>query len=205
MQQNAKRILFFGGSFDPVHIGHLILARDAMETFNYQKVVFIPTYISPFKVKTGHRADAKDRLNMLQLALSGVDYFEIEPYEILKGGVSYTLQTAQYLKQKHNLEKVHWLMGDDTFLKFHKWYSFKELLKILLPVVLLRNSTEREVVNYAKTTLGLSPEGFKIFKSRRLEISSTEIRNRLKEGKDIRFMVPDKVYSYIRERNLYKT
>jgi len=197
-------LLFFGGSFDPIHIGHLILARDVREFFSYQKVVFIPAYISPLKVRKGHSAPPEDRLNMLLLAIRGVKYFSIEPYELERKDVSYTLYTVKYLRAKYGLKKVHWLMGDDTFLQFHKWFKWKELLNYLLPVVVLRNSSPDTVVEYATKVLGLEGEDFRLYTSRRIEISSTEIRNRLKEGKDIRYMVPEEVEAYIREKNLYR-
>lgn len=197
-------LLFFGGSFDPIHIGHLILARDVREFFSYQKVVFIPAYISPFKVRKGHSAPPEDRLNMLLLAIRGVRYFSIEPYELERKDVSYTLYTVKYLRAKYGLKKVHWLMGDDTFLQFHKWFKWKELLNYLLPVVVLRNSSPDTVVEYATKVLGLEGKDFRLYTSRRIEISSTEIRNRLKEGKDIRYMVPEEVEAYIREKNLYR-
>ena len=196
-------LLFFGGSFDPVHIGHLILARDVREYFGYERVIFIPAYISPFKVRKGHRAPAGDRVEMLKLALKGVPYFDIETYEVEKGGVSYTLHTVAYLRAKYGLEKVHWLMGDDTFLQFHKWYRWEELLNYLTPVVVLRNSTPEMVLEYAKSTLGLERGKLRLYTGRRLEISSTEIRNRVREGKDIRYMVPEEVEAYIKEKGLY--
>lgn len=195
--------LFFGGSFDPVHIGHLILARDVREYFGYERVFFIPAYISPFKAKTGHRAPAKDRVEMLKLALKGIPYFDIETYEVEKGGVSYTLHTVDYLRSKYRLEKVHWLMGDDTFLQFHKWYRWKELLNYLTPVVVLRNSSPERVTEYAKNTLGLDRNIFRLYTGRRLEISSTEIRNRVRNRKDIKYMVPEEVEAYIKKKGLY--
>ncbi len=198
-------LLFFGGSFDPVHIGHLILARDAKEHLDYERVIFIPAYISPFKVKTGHRAPAEDRVNMLKIALSGVPYFGLDLYEVEKGGVSYTYDTVLYLKERYGIkEKVHWLMGDDTFLKFHLWHRWRELLNYLFPVVVLRNSNPQEVKNYALSTLGLSEDGFKLFTGRRLEISSTEIRERIRTGRDIKFLVPEGVEEYIKKKGLYK-
>ncbi len=194
------QILFFGGSFDPPHIGHLILPRDVMEHFGFEKVIFIPAYISPFKAKRGHRAPAEDRLKMLQLVVEEVPYYGIEPYEILKGGVSYTYETALYLREKYNLQKVHWLMGDDTFWNFDRWFRFGELKELIIPVVVLRNHQPGDIRERA-FQMGL--KDFLLYPSRRIEISSTEIRERLREGKDVRFMVPEKVYSYIRKRKLY--
>lgn len=193
-------LLFFGGSFDPVHIGHLILARDVREYFGYRKVIFIPTYISPFKIEEGHHAPAEDRLKMLRLALDNIPYFGIETYEIRKKEVSYTYNTVRYLLEKYNLQKVDWLMGDDTFFGLNKWFRWRELLKLMNPVVVLRNSTPEEVKKFAEE-LGL--ENLKLYTARRIEVSSTEIRNRVKEGKDIKFLVPESVEEYIKQKELY--
>ena len=193
-------LLFFGGSFDPVHIGHLILARDAKEYFGYQKVVFIPAYLSPFKAR--HSAPPQDRVEMLKLATRGIPYFEVETYEVDKGGKSYTIDTVLYLREKYLLPKVDWLMGDDTFLSLHRWHRAGELLQYLQPVVLLRNSSPQEVRRYARETLGL--EDLKLYTARRLEISSTEIRGRIRRGLDISFLVPHPVEVYIKEKGLYR-
>ncbi len=193
-------LLFFGGSFDPPHIGHLILPRDVMEHFGFEKVIFIPAYISPFKAKKGHRAPAEDRLKMVELAVGDVPYYEVEPYEILQRGISYTYNTALHLREKYDLTKVHWLMGDDTFWNFDRWFRFGELKKLIVPVVVLRNHRPEEIRERA---FQMGVEDFLLYPSRRIEISSTEIRKRLREGKDVRFMVPEKVYSYIRKRKLY--
>jgi len=193
-------LLFFGGSFDPPHLGHLILPRDVMEYFNFQKVIFIPAYISPFKAKEGHRASAEHRLNMVRIALNKVPYYDIETYEIQQRGVSYTYLTAEYLKRKYNLKKVHWLMGDDTFAAFDKWKNFERLKELIIPVVMVRNYSPTEIETLAKK---FQLEEYLLFSSRRLEISSTEIRNRLRNGKDIRFFVPEGVYEYIKQNGLY--
>ena len=195
--------LFFGGSFDPIHIAHLILARDVKETFNFKKVIFIPTYISPFKVKKGHRASAKDRVKMIKLAIKDIPYFDIDTYEVNKKGISYTLYTARYLKARYRLKRVPWLMGDDSFLQFHKWYKWEKLLKILKPIIVIRNYSKKEIENYARKVLKLSPNYLTVYTGRRIEISSTEIRRRLKEGRDIKFLVPEEVEAYIRKRKLY--
>ncbi len=198
-----REILFFGGSFDPPHIGHLILPRDVMEAFGFQRVVFIPAYISPFKAKRGHRAAPPDRLEMVKLAVEGTSYYGVEPYEILKGSISYTFETAVYLRKKYNLGRIYWLMGDDTFLSFHKWFRWRELLNFLIPVVVLRVSDPEGVRDYAKNVLGLKKGNFLLHGGRRLEISSTEIRNRLRKGLDVKFMVPERVLRFIEKRGIY--
>ncbi|HIC09342.1 MAG TPA: nicotinate (nicotinamide) nucleotide adenylyltransferase [Aquificales bacterium] len=196
-------LLFFGGSFDPVHIGHLVLARDVRETFSYEKVIFIPTYISPFKVKRGHSAPPEDRVKMLQLAIKGLNYFDIDTYEVERKEISYTIYTVLHLRSKYGLEFIHWLMGDDTFLNFHKWFEWKKLLKLIVPVVVVRTSAPEEILKYARETLELNPERLRIYSSRRIDISSTEIRNRIRNGRDIRYLVPEEVEAYIREKGLY--
>jgi len=196
-------LLFFGGSFDPVHLGHLILARDVLEHFNFKKVIFIPTYISPFKVSQGHRASAQDRVKMLKLAIKNVNYFDIDTYEVEKKGISYTINTVFYLRSRYKQNKIPWLMGDDTFLQFHKWYEWQQLLQYLEPIILLRKSSPEEIIAYSKSVLGLKENDLKIFKGRKLDISSTEIRRRIIEGRDIKFLVPEEVEAYIREKKLY--
>ncbi|HID79191.1 MAG TPA: nicotinate (nicotinamide) nucleotide adenylyltransferase [Aquificales bacterium] len=193
-------LLFFGGSFDPIHIGHLILARDVMEHFGYQKVIFIPTYLSPFK--ENHGASSQDRVEMLKLAIHRISQFDIETYEVEKKGKSYTIETVFYLLEKYNLQKVDWLMGDDTFLSLHRWHRAKELLSYLNPVVVLRRFSPKEVETYRKKILGL--ENLKLYNARRLDISSTEIRNRVKKGLDISFLVPWEVEEYIKKKGLYR-
>ena len=160
----------------------------------------VPAYISPFKVNQGHRAPAEERLKMLELAIEGVPYYGIETFEIDRKRVSYTYLTVEYLREKYDLKRVYWLMGDDTFKGFNKWFRFEELRKLITPVVMVRTLKPKEVKNLAEI---FQLKEFLLFSARRLEISSTEIRNRLREGKDVRFMVPDKVYNYIRERGLY--
>ncbi|NPB04905.1 MAG: nicotinate (nicotinamide) nucleotide adenylyltransferase [Aquificae bacterium] len=194
-------ILFFGGSFDPPHVGHLVLPRDAMERFGFEKVVFIPAYTSPFKAKEGHRASALERLEMVKLATEGVPYYSVEPYEVLKGGISYTYDTVRYLKEAYGLDRVYWLMGDDAFWSLDRWYRWRELLKDLTPVVMVRRHAPEEVKRRA-AQMGI--EDYLLFSSRRMEVSSTEIRERLKEGKDARFLVPDRVLEYIEKKGLYR-
>jgi len=194
--------LFFGGSFDPPHIGHLILPRDVMEYFGFEKVIYIPAYISPFKVKQGHRAPAEERLKMLKLATEEIPYYGIETFEINRKRVSYTYLTVKYLREKYNLRRVYWLMGDDTFKCLNKWFRFEELKKLITPVVMVRTLEPKEIERLVQS---FQLEEYLLFSARRMDISSTEIRNRLREGKDVRFMVPDKVYNYIRERGLYST
>ena len=190
-------ILIFGGSFDPPHIGHLIVARDVKEKLKAKKVIFVPAWRSPFK--EGHSAPPEDRLTMVKLCTEEEDGFEVEDYEVKKGGISYTVHTLEYMRRKYG-EDLAFLMGSDTFKGFPKWRDPFKILKLAKLVVVGRGEKPEE------------PEVFKEFirsgrilfvNVRRLDISSTEIRERIARGISVRWMVPDPVLDYIIEKGLY--
>ena len=204
MKKKDFQFLFFGGSFDPVHLGHLLIAKDVKEKLNFNYVVFIPAYISPFK-KDRKITHSYHRLKMLELATENIPYFLIEDWEIKRKEISYTYHTVIYLKEKYCLERVYWLMGDDTFLGLHKWFNIKALFEEgFTPVVVLRKESDFDSLKkYAKEYLQKPLEELLFVKVRKIEISSTEIRNRIKEGKDITFLLPEKVEEYILKNQLY--
>ncbi|GAB6066494.1 nicotinate (nicotinamide) nucleotide adenylyltransferase [Aquifex pyrophilus] len=195
--------IVFGGSFDPVHIGHIILARDILERFKAKEVIFVPTYQAPLKGR--HRASPEDRLNMLKIALRREEKFRVEDYEIRRGGVSYTVYTLRYLKEKLK-EELYLLLGSDSFLKFHLWKEPEEILKLAKIIVVEREGKLEEVRRYVKEMFPNLEENRDIFlvKTRRIDISSTEIRERVSKGLSIYCMVPEGVEEYIRERGLYR-
>ena len=119
-------IALFGGSFDPVHLGHLRIAEDVREFFNLEKIIFIPAYLSPLKEFSN--ASAEDRFNMLTLSVKDNPYFEVSDYEIKKGGKSYTIETVEYY-EKLLTHKPVLILGSDSFLTLHKWRRPEDLLK----------------------------------------------------------------------------
>ncbi len=195
--------IVFGGSFDPVHIGHIILARDVLERFKAKEVIFVPTYLAPLK-KT-HRASPEDRLNMLKIALKKEEKFRVEDYEIRRGGVSYTVYTLRYLKEKLK-DELYFLLGSDSFLKFHLWKEPEEILKLAKIIVVEREGKLDEVRKYIKEKFPHIQENRDVFlvRTRRIDISSTEIRLRISKGLSVYCMVPDGVEEYIRKRGLYR-
>ncbi len=188
------RRVFFGGSFDPIHLGHLILAREVLEYFNLEEVIFIPTYLSPFKKE--HMFSPYERLKMLRLALKGEKRFKVKTFEIFKRRKSYTYYTAQYLLIKYG-EKPTFLLGSDSFLSLKGWKRFKELIKIAKFIVATRGGDEVERIESFGRENSIN---FKVFPFRRIDISSTYIRRRIKEGKSVRYLVPDEVYKFLRGR-----
>ncbi|RMD45785.1 MAG: nicotinate (nicotinamide) nucleotide adenylyltransferase [Aquificota bacterium] len=206
-------IALYGGSFDPVHIGHLRIAEDIRETFSLRKVIFIPAYHSP--LKPGSRASAEDRLNMLKLSIENNQYFDVDDIEIKRKGKSYTIDTILYYKEKIGYTPV-FIVGTDAFLTLHLWKEPSRLLKNANFIVAGRDKTSfYEVVEYIKDYFPFvvlrkdtdipKHEPSNVFYSdiRRLDVSSTEIRNRIKEGKSIKYLVLPEVEEYIFNKKLY--
>ena len=204
-------IAVFGGSFDPIHIGHLRLAEDVREYFGFRQVVFMPAHISPFK--EGHFASAEDRINMIKLSIKDNPYFKVSDFEIKKGGKSYTIDTIKFLKQEY--ENIFFILGTDTLLSLHKWKDHKKLVNLTNFIILLRgDDLEKNVENYIKkyfpektlvknNNIDLSKTSFYLHKTRKIDISSTEIRKRIKEGRSIKYLVLPSVEKYIEEKKLY--
>ncbi len=195
--------LFFGGSFDPVHLGHLIVARDVLEILNFEKVVFLPAYQAP--LKEPHKASPEDRFNMVSVAIRDFQGFEVSRIEIERGGISYTVDTARELYKSLG-EKPYFLVGADSFLSLHLWKEPYELVSIARFVVVDREGRWEELKGYVKGHFPKLKEGedFHFVPVRRVDVSSTEIRERVKEGKSIRWLVPEKVEEYILSKGLYR-
>jgi nicotinate-nucleotide adenylyltransferase len=182
------RIGIYGGTFDPVHHGHLILARQALEEFKLDRLVFVPAAESPFKIHN-HTAPATDRLAMLQLAIRDEDRFEVDPLEIERGGVSYSIDTVKMFHSREPEAELFFLVGEDNAYRLTEWHRFEELKKMVGFVVLSRSEDFQ------------SPEYPVV--QRRIEISSTEIRNRVANGESITYLVPESVKRYIEQHQLY--
>ncbi|MBT8045613.1 MAG: nicotinate-nucleotide adenylyltransferase [Pontiella sp.] len=195
-----------GGSFDPVHIGHLIIAQDAAERLELSEVVFIPAAIPPNK-KSMQRADAEHRLNMLRLAVESDVDFSVSDIELERGGLSYTIDTVRALKKER--PDVEWVLvvGSDTLVDLHNWYKIDELLELCEVATFLRPG-EHEMSGLEDKVL--LPQHLKgklldnLVDSHLVEISSTEIRMRIAEGLAIRYLVPPEVEMYIYEHGLYR-
>ncbi|MBI9073691.1 MAG: nicotinate (nicotinamide) nucleotide adenylyltransferase [Melioribacteraceae bacterium] len=185
----------FGGTFDPVHFGHLITAQSLFEQRNLGKIIFIPCNISPHKTDR-YSCDSKHRVEMLRLALEKHPHFEIDDYEIKKGDVSFSLDTIVHLSKIYS--DLELIIGYDNLLVFDKWFKPDEILSLAKLVVMKRISDEQtsarnKYFDYAE-----------IVNTPTIEISSTTIRERVKENKPVDFMVPESVEKYIRENGIYR-
>jgi nicotinate-nucleotide adenylyltransferase len=183
------RIGIYGGTFNPVHHGHLILARQALEEFKLDRLIFVPAAESPFKIQN-HTAPAGDRLAMLRLAIAGEDRFSIDPLEIERGGISYSIDTVKMFRSRDPEAELFFLVGEDNADRLTEWHRFEELKKLVCFVVLSR-SEDFESSDYPVV-------------QRRIEISSTEIRNRVAKQESITYLVPESVKHYIEQHQLYQ-
>jgi nicotinate-nucleotide adenylyltransferase len=183
------RIGIYGGTFNPVHHGHLILARQALEEFKLDRLVFVPAAESPFKIQN-HSAPAGDRLAMLRLATADEDRFSVDALEIERGGISYSIDTVKMFRNRDPGAELFFLVGEDNADRLTEWHRFEELKKLVYFVVLSRSEDFQ------------SPEYPVV--QRRIEISSTEIRNRVANQESITYLVPESVKHYIEQHQLYQ-
>ena len=189
-----SKVGIFGGTFDPIHLGHLITAQSVKEIRNLDKIIFIPAYISP------HKTDAKpsspeDRLKMIKLAVDGIPFFDCSDIEVNKGGISYTVDTLRELKKYY--DKIEFIIGYDNIFTFHTWKEPDEIFKLADVIVLKRKSSHPPQFEdkYFRQAIFVQTRG--------IEISATDIRERVKSGMPINFLVPPKVMEYIYNHKLY--
>jgi len=186
----------FGGSFNPPHNGHLLLAETVREQFNLNRVVFIPSFVPPHK-QHEHLAAGKDRLAMVQRAIAGNKYFQCSDIEIRKGGLSYTIQTVTEFEERYPHSQLFLIIGIDNLIDFKSWKSREELLTKTTLIVCDRPGFHHEDVprellrdaNFVTAPL--------------IGISASDIRLRIKTGKSVRYFIPDTVAEYIRDNQLY--
>lgn len=182
------RFGILGGSFDPIHHGHLILARAAKEELGLEGVIFIPASLSPHKTDT-KPATAEDRLEMVQLAIEGEEGFAASDVEVKRPAPSYTVETIRGLKKLHPRDEFVLLIGADNAAKFHTWREPEEIRRLAGIAVLDR-------ANHAV------PHDWPAVR-RLIDVSSTDIRARVAKGRSIRYLTPDAVCDYITANGLY--
>ena len=190
------KICLFGGTFDPPHIGHLLIAQTVFEAENFDKVIFVPANKPPNKESFSPQAT---RVEMLKLAVEGNPNFEISDIEIRRGGISYTIDTIRAIKNELDFkdDKLFYLIGSDCLLDFHNWKDSKSILEECQVVVAIRP--------------GFRPSDIPAWILHRIqfaniprfEISSTNIRKRWVDNKTIRYMVTLPVWEYIEQQKLY--
>lgn len=221
------KIAVFGGSFNPLHNGHAMLADTVIKDLGYDKVLFVPTCIPPHK-RVNADVSPEKRLEMLELFCStnGYGHFEVEACEIERGGVSYTVDTIEYLNKKYSkvLEgKLAFIMGDEVAAEFDKWKNPEKISKLADLIITHRIKDDSEshpdasvMENIQNTPIGdykgdfnvrFDEKSFKypytLLKESVLPVSSSDIRKRIIEGRSIKYLLPAEIYRFIMENNLY--
>jgi nicotinate-nucleotide adenylyltransferase len=189
------RIGVYGGTFDPPHIGHLLLAADARDALDLDRLIFVPAGAQPFKVDAPALASAQDRLEMVRLAVADDAHYMVEDAEINRKGLSYTVDTLEQLSGRHAGAELFLLMGEDALEGFPKWRN-PERIRALAKLAVMTRAEQRVRPSAVEGVLRVS--------TRRVDVSSTEIRQRLHEGKSIKGFVPEGVERFIEARGLYR-
>lgn len=190
-----KRIGLFGGSFDPVHIGHLLVAQAACDELALDRLYFIPAAQSPFKPQT-LPASAETRLRMLRMSLAGKQNYEIDTQEIHRGGVSYSIDTVRDYVARFSGSEIFYLIGADHVPTLPKWREASELARLVRFVVIPRPG---------ETPASAEPPfQIQVLGGWPLKVSSSQLRARVQAGKEIGHLVPAGVAEVIREMGIYK-
>ena len=201
---NTERIGVFGGSFDPVHLGHLTIAQDAVEQLELDRLIFVPAAVSPFKQ---HRqpVEGRHRFEMLQLATADNLQFEVSDLELARGGVSYTVDTIQHLQGEHPGAELFFIVGLDSLVEMHRWHRVEDLLTICTVVPFGRGGEDPEAVAEKSELSNVWKEQLlaRLIRIHEVEVSASEIRMRVAEGLSIHYLVPPEVEMYIAEHHLY--
>lgn len=184
----SQKIGLFGGSFDPIHHGHLILARDAMESLALERVIFIPANISPHKLATPP-APAAVRCEMIAAAIADSPGFFMDTCELERSGPSFAVDTVRWLRTRFPAAAFYYFIGEDNLPALSTWKDIDVLQTLVQFVVLARGPVRDE-------------SGCPVI-SRNIEISSTDIRNRIAQGLPVRYLLPEALCAIVKSHHLY--
>lgn len=200
------RRAIFGGSFDPVHKGHVSLVSELKKALELDEIIVMPTGISPFKKDMERRpASGADRLEMCRLAFADMPFATVSDYEVSRIGVSYTLDTVRHFRSLYPNDKLFWLVGGDMLKSFDRWKNWQEILSMCTLAAVSRQKCGSDRNELEKKAAELRKYGEVLFaETKPLEISSTEIRKKIIKNSDISCYVPQNVVKYILECGLYK-
>ncbi|MDR7857079.1 nicotinate-nucleotide adenylyltransferase [Tissierella sp.] len=197
------KIGVIGGTFDPIHNGHLIIAEYARTSLRFDKVIFMPSGIHPFKDNKGI-SESNLRIDMILLAIESNKYFEVSSLDIDRVGTTYTIDTIIELKDKYKDDELYFIFGSDIIFEIDKWKDIEKLSTLCKFVLLSRPGKNEEEINKRIESLKFSYNiHIEKVNSPMIEISSTEIRNRIKNKLSIKYLVPETLEKYILDHNLY--
>lgn len=201
------KVGIFGGTFDPPHVGHLLAASDAIDALGLDRLVFVPNARQPLKANT-EQSSPTDRLAMVRLAISGDPRFGVDPIEVDRGGVSFSVDTLESMAERSPGQERFFLVGADASRTFAQWRAPHRIAELARVAVMQRTAeegeTDDEVVAGITAATGSEAPPPIVLRTRRVDVSSTEIRARVRDGRSIHGFVTDAVARFIHERGLYR-
>lgn len=205
VRSGVKRIGIMGGTFDPIHLGHINLAMDAKKQVGLDKVILVPAKLQPFKLDR-KTASAEDRLNMIECAIEDVEGLDVSSLELDSESISYTYLTIRAMRDIYGEKAgLYFITGTDSFLKIESWKNSEELLTGCSYIIGTRPGyKQKELESCIERIRRDYNTEVRNIKNTQLDISSTEIRKRLKNGKQCRELIPYEVEKYIKANGLYK-
>ncbi len=201
--KKKRRYAIYGGSFDPVHIGHVSLADCAVKQCGLDELIFMPAYMSPFK-QDRKVTDGKDRIAMIRTVLGYDPAFSVSDYEIRKGGPSYTVETLRYFRDRED-GILHFVCGFDSIVQLDTWYEGPEILRNY-PVITVRRPDTDDTLGLRKTESYRKDYGadITVLDMPPVDASSTVIREKVRRGESISGLVLPETEEYIIEHKLYR-
>jgi len=212
-----RKIGLFGGTFNPVHLGHLRGAEEIRESFSLQEVIFIPAAIPPHK-STEEVIDARHRLEMVRLATATNPYFSSTDIELTRSGKSYSIDTIRFFRERHE-DELYFILGRDAFVEIETWKDFRQLFSLCNFIVMTRPGLQKtpitsqlpealvSIFQYNQPLKGWThPSGHTFYfkEISYLDISSTKIRELIEKGESVRYLVPPEVEAYAQQHGLYQ-
>ncbi len=200
----SRKIGILGGTFDPIHNAHLLLGESAREQFGLDRVIFIPNNLAHLPNRT-EVASGENRYQMVKMAIKDNPYFTCSRIEIDKAGGTYTYNTIQELKLMYPGDELFLILGGDSVIGIDNWYMAKELLQSCTILAAVREDDDLAALDKKRKELGEQFNAdIRLLKFNRIDISATEVRNRVRTGRSIRYMVPDEVIEFLCIKGLYK-
>ena len=197
------RLGIFGGTFDPVHQGHMVIAEQVMSELNLDHVFFVPAGIPPHKEASSVRASSEDRFAMVEAAVAGNERFSVDRVEVEAGRPMHSVETVAILKERSPEEEWFFIMGADEVSNLLAWKDPDRLLEQVVMVAATRPGYDLSKLDHLEAALRNFDRIFPV-ECTRVDISATGIRRRMLQGKSIRYLVPEGVYAIIDQRRLYE-
>lgn len=202
----CKKVGIMGGTFDPIHLGHLILGEKAFEQFGLDRVLFMPSGNPPHKRNRAGRATLDQRIEMVRLAINENPHFELSLEDACEEGYSYTKETLTRLKSNHPDTEYYFIMGADSLFSFEEWKEPDQIAKLAVLVTAVRDHVKLTEMRTQIAHLNrIYDADIRILSTPNMDISSQMLRSWIKEGKSVKYYIPDTVSEYIHQCGIYRS